>query len=161
MHQSKSQFTDKRYPREGYVQPKGIPPFNDPEFLGDKAWDWAIYICDPRFNKYRNKWEAGNNLTTHQVRRYYGEFKTIERSLPFEGNEENWNGTYSQIKLILAKAVYDSNRSTSNLPFKFKEFIENVIRVIPSEYTKGTSAFKKMCLFFEAVVGYSSEYTKK
>lgn len=153
----------EKLPREGYVPPKDLPKFNDPEFLGDCAFDWAIYITNARWreDKHRGRFVAGNKITTHQIRRYYSEFKSIERGLLNKDAEKKWQEAYLKLKLIIAKATYDANRSMSKLPIQFKEFIEKCVKAIPPNYQNGFSTFKKICLLFEAVVGYSSEYTRE
>jgi len=151
-------------PRVGYKKPGERLDFADPEILGDRAWDWAIYIADPKLNHKNQKWES-HNLTSNQVRRYYSEFKNIQRSMLLKTadklTDENWIRIYSKIKLLNAKAVYDSKRQSGTLPITFREFIEMCVRAISSVKNEGYIDFNNICLFFEAVVGYSSEYTKK
>jgi CRISPR-associated protein Csm2 len=128
-----------------------LPDFNDPELLGKKAEDLARNIAD------------GTNLTTTQLRNFYGEVKNIERNLDSSTDKpKKWEELYPRIKLIRAKAVYNANRENRRqaMPKEFQQFLEKCIERIGYDYESGIKNFRSFCQLFEAVVGYSSAYAK-
>ena len=144
-----------------------LPYYNDPEYLGEHASNWAIFITKAlkkNNSKFQTQnFETINKISTHQIRRYYSEFKSIERSIDSYNNDkikEEWLNIYHRIKLLAAKAKYDSKRQMNSLPWEFELFISLCVKSIPSDCEKGIQSFKNICLFFEAIVGYSSQYTK-
>lgn len=158
--QKKHERENLVYP-EGYIEPKALPSFTDPEFLGDKALNIAIYLTQAVQNVNKNRFISKNKITTNQIRRYYNEFKSIERNLGDNPDIAKWNNVYHKIKLIYAKSIYDANRSMNKLPKEFEEIIKMFVKSIPQDFDNGFNSFRKICLLFEAVVGYSSQFTRE
>lgn len=122
-----------------------VPDFDSKQLLGLDAEKLAKEITSSR------------KLTTNQIRNFYGEVKNIERILIIKADA--WDQLYGRIKLIKAKAVYNNNRSQKALPDEFKEFLCQCIdKITPDE--SGKKTFTTFCQLFEAVVGYSSPYTR-
>ena len=98
-------------------------------------------------------------LTTSQIRNFTVKSKILKTCLkPIILCGKN---LYGRIKLIKAKAVYNANRGqkTLNIPEEFKEFLCQAInKITPDE--DGKKNFTIFCQLFEAVVGYSSAYTR-
>jgi len=126
-----------------------VPDFNDAEALGKKAEDLSRTLADH------------TGLTTHQLRRFYNEVKNIERILDASQDKVlAWKTAFPRIKLLKAKAVYNASRKQNRLPSQFCDFISKCVERIPAEKENGMKAFDSFCQLFEAVVGYSSAYTR-
>jgi CRISPR-associated protein Csm2 len=134
----------------GYNEIKQIevPDFNSPELLGKDAELLAKNVA------------VGTNLTTSQIRNFYGEIKSIERILAT--NDTKWPALYNRIKLVKAKAIYNKNRSKDNIKNlgPFTDFLSKSIDRITNDDV-GLKNFKIFCQLFEAFVGYSSEYVRE
>ena len=91
-----------------------------------------------------------------QIRKFYSEFKLIEKKLPANGKIPD--ELYGQIKLLKAKAIYNKSRKNSALPEPFVEFIEFCVDSIKYEDNGNRQTFLNICKLFEAFVGYSSAY---
>lgn len=131
-----------------------------PELLGDVALDMTKEIierCEKKGkNKYKNDREREYSLTKSQIRKFYSEFKLIEKKLPANGKIPD--ELYGQIKLLKAKAIYNKSRKNSALPEPFVEFIEFCVDSIKYEDNGNRQTFLNICKLFEAFVGYSSAY---
>ena len=114
-----------------------------------QAVQWAEYIT----GKERRQ------LSTHQLRRFYSEVKNIDRLR--KNAPDKWaDSFYPRVKLIVAKAVYNTKRQSNKISEQFREFLESGIKPITSDPETGPKVFEKFCLLFEAVVGYATQYTK-
>ncbi len=124
-----------------------LPDFNSKDLLGDDAERLAKEIT------------ISGKLSTSQIRNFYSEVKNIENLL--KANNNLWEQLYGRIKLIKAKAIYNANRGQKslNIPEEFKEFLCQAINKITPD-DDGKKNFSIFCQLFEAVVGYSSAYTK-
>ncbi len=98
--------------------------------------------------KEAEKWEA-DRLSKTKARKFYSEVKRIQRKLETMGAAKFFE-LLPEIKLIIPKAVYDSNRSGNRLPNSVKEFIQTNISKIQSE-----KDFNEFAMKFEAVIGYA------
>ncbi|MDX1957333.1 MAG: type III-A CRISPR-associated protein Csm2 [Leptospiraceae bacterium] len=104
----------------------------------------------------------GKSMTSTQLRRYYGEVKNLERQLISlkinkEKKEEAWFSIEPMVKLLKAKASYDTREGkSSRLPDSFKNFIHSAVNSIETE-----DDFKAFLKFFEACVGYYSAIAPK
>jgi CRISPR type III-A-associated protein Csm2 len=131
-----------------------------PELLGDVALDMTKEIierCEKKGkNKYKNDREREYSLTKSQIRKFYSEFKLIEKKLPANGKIPD--ELYGKIKLLKAKAIYNKSRKNSALPEPFVEFIEFCVDSIKYEDNGNRQTFLNICKLFEAFVGYSSAY---
>jgi len=127
-----------------------VPDFDDPDSLGHKAEALAEQLA------------AHTGLTTHQLRRFYNEVKSIERTLDASSDRSAaWVNACRRIKLLKAKAVYNASRKQNKLPSEFKEFISICVDRIPAEQKQGEKTFSDFSQFFEAIVGYSSQYVRE
>lgn len=127
-----------------------VPAFDDDELLGKRAEQLARNLAD------------NSKLTTHQMRRFYGEVKRIEANLTNSSDKESaWRSNYPRIKLIKAKAVYNAYRKQNGLPKEFMQFVSQCVDRIPSSSQEGPVEFAAFCQLFEAIIGYSKEYTYK
>jgi CRISPR type III-A-associated protein Csm2 len=95
---------------------------------------------------------GSKGLTTSKLRKFYQEFKLIERQ--FEKNKFDEQGSFKKIeprlKMMLPKLQYDSNRKDSRIPKLFVNEISKRIKNI-----KDPKAFIEFGLFFQALVGFS------
>lgn len=125
-----------------------------PELLGDVALDMTKGILEKcsTIERGRKKYL----LTKSQIRKFYSEFKLIEMKLPTY--EKIPDDLYSQIKLLKAKAIYNSARKNSRLPKSFVEFIEFCVESVKYNDANNKLTFIKICKLFEAFVGYSSAF---
>ena len=76
-----------------------------------QAVQWAEYIT----GKERRQ------LSTHQLRRFYSEVKNIDRLR--KNAPDKWaDSFYPRVKLIVAKAVYNTKRQSNKISEQFREF---------------------------------------
>lgn len=150
---------------------------NSPELLGDIAFKITENILDGckkedkknkknrdtnkitkniKDDKNKDKESIEYSLTKSQIRKFYSEFKLIEKKLPANGKIPD--ELYGQIKLLKAKAIYNKSRKNSALPEPFVEFIEFCVDSIKYEDNGNRQTFLNICKLFEAFVGYSSAY---
>lgn len=87
-------------------------------------------------------------LTAHQLRRFYGDVKDMERKVSTEPN--SFSKHWPVFSMLKAKAAYASNPKNKKIPVEFRHFIEKCVDHVNGD----EKAFKAFCLFFEAVVGY-------
>ncbi len=98
---------------------------------------------NPRTNKLEKN--AGKTLSSAQLRRFFGEFRQLEKKVSLMGFEK----VKPLIKMVKSKASYASNPSNPKIPQSFKSFlIENVDNI------NGGKDFETFMLHFEAVVGF-------
>jgi CRISPR type III-A-associated protein Csm2 len=94
------------------------------------------------------KWEA-ERLSKTKARKFYSEVKRIQRKLETIGDTK-FQELLPEIKLIIPKAVYDSNRSGNRLPNSVKDFIQTNVTAI-----KNAKDFNEFAMKFEAVIGFA------
>jgi CRISPR-associated protein Csm2 len=120
----------------------------DPALIDEQALAWAKSFVE----------QTSNPLKSTQMRRFYDEFKAIERKvLRGRGTQEqeaNFDRDRALIMMFKAKAVYAEKRRVS--PRTFTEFIFNHMASIND--LKDFQAFIKV---FEAVVAYHRFYAKE
>jgi len=87
----------------------------------------------------------GKELTSAQLRKFYNEFKALEKKVESKG----FDSTLPLIKMVKSKAAYSANPNNRKIPSKFKEFLWKNIDAINEE-----KDFKAFILLFEAVVGF-------
>ena len=117
----KSFYTDKE---------KGIMEKN---LLDKKARQVAEEIMD-----------AKPTLSVTQLRKFYGEFKNLEKM--YRANREI-DRVLPLIKMVKSKAAYAANQR--KIPINFKKFFDTYI-----DYIEDSQEFEAFILFFEAVVGF-------
>ena len=84
-------------------------------------------------------------LTSAQLRKFYNEFKGLEKKVTAKGFES----TLPLIKMVKSKAAYSANPRNQKIPAHFKNFLWENIDAINEE-----KDFKAFILLFEAVVGF-------
>jgi len=100
-----------------------------------------------RQSRYPKRLErgAGRTLTSAQLRRFFSEFRQLEKKV----NVMGFDKVKPLIKMVKSKASYAANPANPKIPHQFKKFlIENVDRINSEE------EFKAFMLHFEAVVGF-------
>jgi len=113
----------------------------DPVLVHKRAMDWANeFYPNPKNTKDKK------NLTSAQIRKFYGEVLTIEEKLK---SSNKFELVYPQILMLKSKAAYAANPSSRKIPDSFRNWIDMMIDNIKDE--KDFKAFK---LIFEAIVGY-------
>ncbi len=106
-----------------------------PDLLSKQAEDWAKKI--------------GTNMTSSQLRKFYGDVKTLERKV-LTSTEDQFKQHIALVGMLKAKVAYASNPKKAKIPRDFKDFIDQSVDAIENDRTK----FLNFCKFFEAVVGY-------
>ena len=97
---------------------------------------------DPRRN---DKFVTKETLSSTQLRRFFGEFRQIEKQVNTKGFEQ----VKPLIKMVKSKVSYAANPFKPKIPNAFKEFlIQNVDRI------QTDKDFEAFMLHFEAVVGF-------
>ncbi len=103
------------------------------------------------FIKKRNgRIDEKNSLSSHQLRRFYNDFKRIERRVT--KNPERFSSVLHLIAMQKSKAEYASNPKRRKIPNEFKDFIEENVDTILK--TRKREDFEAFMLYFEAVVGF-------
>jgi CRISPR-associated protein Csm2 len=114
----------------------------NPELVDEQAQDWARKFAD---------------LKSAQMRRFYDEFKAIERKIlggrDLQEQQANFERDLALIMMFKAKAVYAEKRKVS--PRAFTEFIFNHMASI-----KDLRDFQAFIKVFEAVVAFHRFYAK-
>ncbi|CAN2041135.1 CRISPR-associated protein Csm2 [Candidatus Magnetomoraceae bacterium gMMP-15] len=98
-----------------------------------------------RHPKYPNKLIQKESLTSAQLRRFFGEFKQLEKKAAAMGFDK----VKPLIKMVKSKATYAANPSNRKIPESFKKFLIDNINEI-----KTKKDFEAFMLHFEAVVGF-------
>lgn len=97
---------------------------------------------------------SGQNVDISQLRKFYGEFKMLERKLIEKrpGEEDFASEFLPLIKFVKSKIAYSAGRKSQNkilIPPIYKEHMD---REIDSIKTQGD--FKNFLMHYEAVIGY-------
>jgi CRISPR-associated protein Csm2 len=93
-----------------------------------------------------------NRLSSAQLRRFYNEFKSLERKLVFSSDkgveeQEAFTAIFPLVKMVKSKVAYAEGRNTVPRPFKI--WIEENV-----DHIENVDDFKAFLLHFEAVVGF-------
>ena len=121
------------------------------ELLSEEAEETAKSFIKKFINRKTGKEEINkkHSLTANQIRRFYGDFKSIETKLK---NKKDFKAILPLIAMQKSKAEYAANPNNPKIPPSFKNFIsENVDTILKS---KSEEDFKAFMLYFEAVVGF-------
>ena len=86
-----------------------------------------------------------STLTLTQLRRFYNEFKGLEKRV----NAKDFESVLPLIKMVRSRAFYASNRKNNKIPESFKDFLVKNVEAI-----NGKKDFEAFLLHFEAVVGF-------
>jgi len=116
------------------------------DLLGKEAYDQAKSFIVYYYNRNREKkMDTNKSLTSAQLRRFFNEFRRLEKKVKIEGFER----VKPLIKMVKSKAAYASNPKKPKIPQTFKDFLVKHIDTINSE-----KEFQAFMLHFEAVVGF-------
>ncbi len=124
-------------------------------YLNDQAKlvDLAEQVVDKRIFPSETKDKRGKRppkLTSHQLRRFYGELKRIESALrQREDPESEFINYLPRIKLVIPKVKYAQKRKGAPLPEAFGDWLCECLEEVDDWET-----FKAFMLHFEAVVGF-------
>lgn len=121
------------------------------ELLDEEARQVANDLVVTRFNSRSNKEELSerDSVKNSQLRRFYGEFKALERKLDqVRGDrEENFRRILPMVKMARAKVEYAKARNVVT-----QAFVNWLGRNIGDIHS--VKDFEAFMLHFEAVVGY-------
>lgn len=107
------------------------------DLLDREAEKWAEVFIRPG--------KREKELTSAQLRKFYNEFKGLEKKVATKGFEK----TLPLIKMVKSKAAYSANPKNQKIPSRFKDFLWEHIDAINEERD-----FDAFILLFEAVVGF-------
>lgn len=118
----------------------------------DAKGDIRPGLLDQEAKKKAESFIKGNEkpLTSHQLRRFYNDFKRIERRV--SKNPERFSSVLHLIAMQKSKAEYASNPKQQKIPNEFRKFIEENVDTILK--TRKREDFEAFMLYFEAVVGF-------
>ncbi len=97
---------------------------------------------------------SSGKLTSHQLRRFYNEFKTLERKLDHKtanrkvDEQEAFAEVLPLVMLNIPKLLYARNRNL--VPLEFVDWLQDCLDSIKDDVKN----FRAFMLHFEAVVGY-------
>ncbi|MBE9569957.1 MAG: type III-A CRISPR-associated protein Csm2 [Proteobacteria bacterium] len=86
-----------------------------------------------------------STLTLTQLRKFYNEFKGLEKRVRAKG----FDPVLPLIKMVCSRASYASNRKNNKIPESFKDFLIKNVKAINEKRD-----FDAFLLHFEAVVGF-------
>lgn len=100
-------------------------------------------------------------ITATQIRKFYNEFKDMERKYQTKNSngsnkEEAFKSILPQIKIMIAKVSYTSARQNVTIPDCFVDWIKEWVLQI-----NNSQKFEEFLLHFEAVLGFTVAYQKK
>lgn len=106
---------------------------------------------------------SNKNLDKNQLRKFFDDFKLLERKLNHDFSEDNFKTKILPlIKFTKSKIAYNAGRRVSNkilVPKEFKEYFDKQINNINT-----IKDFKNFILHYQAIIGYFtyiSEYEKE
>lgn len=112
------------------------------EVVGKEAQNWA------------DKLTARRKLTSHQLRRFYNEFKTLERKLEHKtanqgvDEQQAFDEVLPLVMLTLPKLLYAKERGVA--PEEFASWLKGCLEGIKGDVKN----FRAFMLHFEAVLGF-------
>ncbi len=104
---------------------------------------------------------VNKRITATQIRKFYNEFKDMQRKYQTRnsnGNnkEEAFISILPQLKIMIAKVSYASARQNVTIPDCFIDWIKEWVLKI-----ENSQNFEDFLLHFEAVLGFTVAYQKK
>ena len=103
-------------------------------------------LLDKEANKVANDIMNGEpRLSVTQLRRFYGEFKSLEKKYHFHRNKIDV--ILPLVKMVKSKAAYAADQR--KIPHSFRKFLDTYV-----DYIEDDKEFEAFMLFFEAVVGF-------
>ncbi len=97
-----------------------------------------------------DRWGNGLSVSSHQLRRFYNEVKTLEKKL----SKSEWQVIFPLVKMLKSKVAYATSdakikRNEQNVYKNFRNFLLSSIDSITDE-----KDFLAFCKYFEAIVGF-------
>ncbi len=120
-------------------------------YYRDKNGNIKVEILDKEALSIAEKFlkpnrDEGKPLTSAQLRRFFGEFRQLEKKVK---KEDNFDKIKPLVKMVKSKASYAANPRNQKIPDTFKKFlIDNVDQI------NFKQDFEDFMLHFEAVVGF-------
>ncbi|WP_022662634.1 type III-A CRISPR-associated protein Csm2 [Paucidesulfovibrio longus] len=100
-----------------------------------------------------NKLVARESVNSAQLRRFYGELKSLEKKLEFKrqggSNSDAFLSILPLVKMVKSKVAYASNPKNQKVPMAFANWLKKNIDAIET-----AEDFEAFMLHFEAVVGF-------
>jgi CRISPR-associated protein Csm2 len=102
--------------------------------------------------RHDNKVDTFQSITSAQLRKFYNEFKGLEKRLDFAAtaqaeDEAAFGGVLPLVKMVKSKVAYASG--SKKVPQAFAKWLEQHVDAINS-----AKEFRAFLLHFEAVVGF-------
>ena len=115
------------------------------ELLNQEAEKQANELIVKRYDRRRQQEvvDERNSVSSTQLRRFYNEFKGLEKRV----NAKGFESVLPLIKMVRSRAFYASNGN--KIPKSFKDFLVKNVEAINEE-----KDFEAFLLHFEAVVGF-------
>jgi len=115
------------------------------ELLNEDAEERARELIVKRYDRRRQQEvvDERNSVSSTQLRRFYNEFKGLEKRV----NAKGFESVLPLIKMVRSRAFYASNGN--KIPRSFKDFLVKNVEAIDEE-----KDFEAFLLHFEAVVGF-------
>jgi len=130
---------EKEYAKDYFYTESGVIRR---ELLDQKAKQRAMSFIHPKDQRQKA-------LTSHQLRRFFGEVKSLKDRVHAFG----WEKTFPMIRMLKSKIAYTcpsgGKGGDKKVPDEFREYIEEMVNHVYTERD-----FEAFALSFEAVVGY-------
>ncbi|MBQ4567054.1 MAG: type III-A CRISPR-associated protein Csm2 [Desulfovibrio sp.] len=124
--------------------------YNDDQTTLDTKWvdTEALAVAKKLVTKDFNGKPDRNSIKSSQLRKFYADVKSLERSWEYQGcSDAAFCGILPQVKILKAKAAYAQGRGV--VPSAFTQWVSKHVDAVSKP-----SDFKAFLLHFEAVVGF-------
>ena len=102
---------------------------------------------------------AQNNLDKNQLRKFYDDFKLLERKIHDDITEDKFKSNILPlIKLAKSKIAYNAGRKVNNKPLVPKVFKDHLDQQINN--IKSIKDFQYFLLHFQAIIGYFTYFSE-
>lgn len=119
----------------------------------DEAGNIRKELLNEDAEKRATEFVRVSQIKSAQLRRFYGDLKSLERKLDFKMNNENIKDPFLSVlplvKMIKSKVAYASNPKNPKIPKTFADWLSLNIDSVNT-----IDDFKAFMLHFEAVVGF-------
>ncbi len=119
----------------------------------DLLHDGAMKRAEAFVVLYNGKVDERSSISSAQLRRFYGEFKSLEKRFHFKRQNDSSENPFLSIlpliKMVKSKAAYAANPKNRKIPESFQKWMEECIDAINTQ-----DDFEAFLLHFEAVVGF-------
>jgi len=108
-----------------------------------------------------NKAKEFSNIDKNQIRKFYDDFKLIERRITENQQaDDQWfeKEILPHIKFVKSKIAYSAGRKSGNKPLvsnDFKKYMDKQIELI-----KTISDFKHFMMHYQAIIAYYTYYSE-